>query len=415
MEQSQRWDPPSKPVAEMIRGVSVAMLEDSTVITEVVDQAVLAAATDRLASEPALIEATRDANHANLMHWIAHNAKAPGERVPPNLSPQVLELARDIVRRGFTDTSLESYRVGQNAGLRFLIDLAFDATDDVEVLRELLDVTSRSIFTFIDDTLAGIEERIDRERDQLTRGTHAERLEVVNLILEGAPITSERAGLRIGYELNARHQAAVIWAGEEVEQGGLERAADSLARALGAERPFTVVASARSLWVWVVSSEDPRPEELAAALAATAADSAPAAIRAALGRPGAGMDGFRRSHLDALATQRLMQRMPAGLRVATYREVELVALAGRDEQLSADFVTRTLGELERAAPVLRETLRVYIREQFNTSAASRALYAHRNTVLNRLERARELLPTPLEGRGLEIGLALEIQHWLGAG
>ncbi len=37
----------------------------------------------------------------------------------------------------------------------------------------------------------------------------------------------------------------------------------------------------------------------------------------------------------------------------------------------------------------------------------------RNTVLNRLARARELLPVPLEGRGLAVGLALEIVHWLG--
>ena len=62
---------------------------------------------------------------------------------------------------------------------------------------------------------------------------------------------------------------------------------------------------------------------------------------------------------------------------------------------------------------LRETLHTYVREQFSASRAARALYAHRNTVTARLQRAEQLLPAPLEGRGLEVGLALELRHWLG--
>ena len=46
-------------------------------------------------------------------------------------------------------------------------------------------------------------------------------------------------------------------------------------------------------------------------------------------------------------------------------------------------------------------------------AAARALYTHRNTVLNRLQRAERLLPFPLAGHGLEVGVALEIARWLG--
>jgi DNA-binding PucR family transcriptional regulator len=56
---------------------------------------------------------------------------------------------------------------------------------------------------------------------------------------------------------------------------------------------------------------------------------------------------------------------------------------------------------------------VYIREQFSAARAARALYTHRNTVLNRLQRAERLLPLPLAGYGLEVGVALEIAQWLG--
>ena len=37
-----------------------------------------------------------------------------------------------------------------------------------------------------------------------------------------------------------------------------------------------------------------------------------------------------------------------------------------------------------------------------TTRTARALFAHRNTVLARLTRARELLPLPLAGHGLEV-------------
>src|SRR4029453_10635066 len=67
-----------------------------------------------------------------------------------------------------------------------------------------------------------------------------------------------------------------------------------------------------------------------------------------LAPPPAGMDGFRRSHLDALATQRLMHRMPSDLRLAAYDDVRLVALTTQDEDPAAEFVARTLGELGTA-------------------------------------------------------------------
>ena len=100
--------------------------------------------------------------------------------------------------------------------------------------------------------------------------------------------------------------------------------------------------------------------------------------------------------------------------LAGYEDVQLVALTAVDEEAAGEFVRRTLGDLAAGDPELRETLRVYIREEFSASRAARALYAHRNTVLNRLGRARELLPVELEHRGLEVGLALEIVAWLGA-
>jgi DNA-binding PucR family transcriptional regulator len=408
MADATSWEPPSERVAALIRAGASAFVESPELLFAQVDAAVLAAAPPRLAEDPAITEATITTDHNNMLHWASANVRRPGAPVSANLSPQVLDLARDIVRRGLDDTTLNVYRIGQNVAWLAWMGVAFTLTDDPEELQELLDVTSRSIFAFVDDTVAGIQELIDREREQLIRGTHAERLETVSLILEGAPITSARASARLRYELARRHTAAVVWSeSQALDQGELERSADALAHAAGASRPFTVVASSRSLWVWFVGSEAVDVERVSAHLLSMPE------VRIALGSNASGMEGFRRGHLDALATQRLMQRMPASPRIATYEEVQLVALSVQDEEGAWDFVARTLGDLATAEPVLRETLRVYIREEFSASRAARALYAHRNTVLNRLARARELLPAPLEHRGLQVGLALEIVLWLG--
>jgi DNA-binding PucR family transcriptional regulator len=110
-----------------------------------------------------------------------------------------------------------------------------------------------------------------------------------------------------------------------------------------------------------------------------------------------------------------MHRASTPPAVASYDDVQVVALATHDEERADEFVTRTLGDFATAPPELRETARVYLREQSNTTRTARVLFTHRNTILARLARMEQLLPAPLEGRVLQVALALEILHWRGAG
>jgi len=192
------------------------------------------------------------------------------------------------------------------------------------------------------------------------------------------------------------------------DQAALTAAAESLGPATRARQVLTVIASSSSVWAWLAA-----PADDTGASALTAATAAHPAVRVAVGPAGTGVDGFRRSHFDAVATQRLMARRP-DLRVARFADVQLVTLALQDEQRAREFVARTLGQLADADRELRDTLYVYIGEQFSAARAARALYTHRNTVLNRLQRAERLLPFPLAGHGLEVGVALEIAQWLSA-
>src|SRR5207302_450886 len=269
---------------------------------------------------------------ANIMHWAQCTIADPGGRVPVNLSPEVLAIARDAIRRGADRMLLSAYHASQNVAWRYSMQLLFSMSSEPKVLAEALDLAASSIFQYVDDTVAALEEQIERERAELTRGTHAERLEVVNLILEGAPITSDRAAARLAYDLRGTHTAAIVWSDPgSADHSELDRAAEQLARAAGATRPLTVIASGSSIWVWFAAAH-----ELAADAARAAVDDVPR-VRVALGLARGGIEGFRLSHLDALAAQRLLHNLPGGVRVARFADVELIALAASDVERAGEF------------------------------------------------------------------------------
>jgi DNA-binding PucR family transcriptional regulator len=401
-------EPLSPQAADLIRRVAQGVLDEPADLMAEVYAAVSAAADEPLRSEPTLAAEVAASTRVNVLHWAAGILRDPGGRVPANLSPEVLGIAREAFRRGIEQTVYTTYHAGQNVVWAYWMRTAFSLSQDPAVLRQVLEAGSRSVSGFVDDMVAALSEQLRRERAELARGSHARRFEVVSLILESAPITTGRAGTQLGYDLRRRHTAAVLWTDpRRPDQAALAQAAEALGYAARARQVLTVIASSSSVWVWLAAAADTD------AAAITAATAAYPAIRVAVGPAAAGIDGFRRSHFDAVVTQRLMSRRP-DLRVARFADVQLVTLAIQDEQRASEFVARTLGKLADADRELRDTLCVYIGEQFSASRAARALYTHRNTVLNRIQRAERLLPFPLAEHGLEVGVALEIAQWLGS-
>jgi DNA-binding PucR family transcriptional regulator len=359
-----------------------------------------------IADDPVLAAATRRTNRANLLHWAAANVRDPGAPVPPNLGPQPLAIARDLVRRGLGASALGSYRAGQNAAWLRWMRIAFDLTRDPAELEELLEVTARSIASFVDATVGAIARQMEAERDELTRGTQAERREVVALILDGAPISAESASKRLAYPLAPVHRAAVVWSERDTsDRGALEAVAEALARDVGSVRPLTVVASAATLWVWVASEAEPNLERLASAIRKTRD------VRLAIGSKGRGIEGFRRSHQHALTTQSMVARLGTEPRVVSFDTVRLVALVTEDLEAADEFVAHTLGDLASAPEELRQAVRAFLDEGCNASSAALRLRTHRNTLLRRLARADERMPRPLAENRLGVGVALEILRW----
>ena len=400
------WPPPSPAVRELIRQCAQIVVNARPEWLDELDAAVLAA-SPAVAADPELAAAVSLSNRANLFFWGTANVRDPGAPVPPNTGPEPLNIAREVVRRGLDAYALDAYRVGEGVAWRRLMDIAFELTADPAELHELLDVCSRSIGFFIDATLTGIAAQIDAERDELTRGTHAQRRETVALLLDGAPIPRRRAEDRLGYALTGPHTAAVIWSDDADAVARLDRTAEAIAQAAGVAHHLSVLASTATRWLWVPGV---MPVDGAAVLDAVRP---PEGIRIAVGSTAAGPEGFRRSHFDALTTQQMMARLRSPQQLAFFADIELVALLTADTDRATSFVDRVLGDFVGAGPDMHDSVRTFIALQCNASRAAERLYTHRNTLLRRLARADELLPRPLADNVVDVAVALDVLRWQG--
>lgn len=404
---------PSARVRELIRLGAEQALAVTDEWIRAVDAATLSSGLVReVADDPDLSDAVRRGNLDNLLAWATANLRAPGEPVPANTSDVQIEVARAMTRRGMSGVGLDTYRTGQNVAWQRWMALAFDLTRDPDELRELLEVTSASIASFIDRTVEAVSLRMVAEHDDLTRGSRVEQRETVGLLLQGAPVPRARAEAVLRYALDRSHLAVVLWSDDAgaAPLDRLDRAAERTMAVLGARERLVVDAAPGTLWVWF-----PVPRLDPAAPAALEAELEDLGASVALGRPGSGVDGLRTSHLEAAEARRLglRARHRAGrpLRVVAYDDVRLAALVAREPAAAAAFVADVLGGLATAPEDLRETVRVVLACLGNVSAAAARLYTHRNTVMRRLERADTLLPRPLAEDPVQVAVALEALRW----
>jgi DNA-binding PucR family transcriptional regulator len=405
-------DPSSQAMVDLVGDIADVALADLEQLAADMDAAVLEA-SPILGADAAIAAEMSASNRANMRRLLTALVRRDGRPAPSDVPPEALDVARTVVRRGIdVEVIFQAYRRGQNVAFQRWIRYAAHVVPAGPELVQILDSSSQLMFEYVDQLLAHVLAEAQREREEILGGALARRTEAVRLILDGAPIDRQRASERLGYELARRHTALVLWAEPAGEvQGALESAATGFARAVGAHRPLTLAAGISTMWAWLGTDRDPEPEALRGASA-----EAQAQIRVAVGPTQAGITGFRRSHAAALAIQRLLTGHPGGERLALYRELEVTALVAHDNDRATEFVATTLGPLaadEPGAARLRETLRVFLDEAENAPRAAVRLHTHRNTVLQRVARATELLGHRPGERRLAFELALELAHQLG--
>jgi DNA-binding PucR family transcriptional regulator len=365
-----------------------------------------------LGADAAIAAETSASSRANVRRYLTV-ARQAAERPPVEVPPEALDFARTVVRRGIeSDAVYQGYRRGQQALWRRWLAVAEQVTTSGAELAAVLDVSLDLLFTYVDEVLGRVIVEMQREREAVLGGALARRAETVRLILDGAPVDLAAASQRLRYELARHHTAIVVWSeSADTPQGTLEGSAIALGRAVGARQPLTLAVGTTTMWAWIGSDRPALSGDLPAALGDTEPH-----VRVAVGPTRNGVAGFRDSHEGALSIQRLVAGNAESERVVTYDELEISALAAQDRRRANDFLSSTLGRLAEDTPVanrLRETLRVFLEEAEHAPRAAARLHMHRNTVLQRVARATEMLGFRPGERRLAVELALELRRRLG--
>ncbi len=395
-------EPPTPRIQELIREATSRLISEPDVLFDTVDAAVLATQAGAVLADPELTEAIRASNHSNLAHWAAANLAAPGVPVLVNRAEETVGLARVIARRGIEDTSRVAYGAGQNAAWTVWMRAVFTVTSDPAELQEVLDVSARSVFDFVERMLGLLREEIERERGQVLSSDNARRLSLINRILRSGVSPSLAEELR--YPIDLFSQTAVVLSSPRHGSDELLAMVDRVARDVSPwlrRRPLTVLAAADTVWAWFASDElaGPFDAELAQAFGAVT----PTGVRVAVGPTRSGYDGFGAGHRDALAAAEVARRD-----VVTYRSVVLAALVRGAPEQTRTFITERIGTLDEE---VKETLAAYLAHRCSPTRTAQATFSHRNTVIDRVRRAESQLPVPLAGHELELALALELDRF----
>lgn len=323
---------------------------------------------------------------------------SPASAVVPE---EALAYAREYVRRGHgVETLMRAYRIGQAGFTRMWLDRLRELTDDASDLADAMGFFNDWLFAWVEVVEHQLTEVHLREREQWLRGAAAMRAAEVRALLEGARPDVSETSKRLGYALDRVHVAFVVWSDSSDDLfSELEQHAAAVAAALGASGTL-VLPRGRSLVCWASvplgEGSDPLPKSRV--------------LRVALGTPRDGVEGFCRSHLEALEARRVAELCGRSGSVA-FSDVALDALATADLDAARRFVEHELGCLaadDDASRRLRATLSTFFEEGASFVRAARRLGVHENTVTYRVHRAEELLGRRVTDRQLELRVALRL-------
>ncbi len=398
-------DPPPPPPGLVAADRDV--LDSRDRLGVVVHDAVVAALPE-LASEPALAGLLRSA----VADLLTAGLSAIGSGVPVDAARApgaALDLARRLAQRQVPlSTMLRAYRVGQSAFQQDLIMQVAqrsDSADEVAVAaRELLSAA----FSFVDLVTEEVVAAYQAEHEGWLRRRNAARLARVNAVLcaDGGP------DQLVDYPLDVVHVGAVVWCGPDGDETLLERQVADAADAIGCRRaPLVVAPDASTLWVWF-----PAPTRSATAIASALGPDTYAAV----GDPGRGADGFRRTHEQAGNGHRIATAAAPEARrtVTTPRLLGPLALLALGPGALGPWARAVLGGLavdDEPTAALRDTLWAYLSAGRSRAAAASALHVHRNTIEYRLRKAEQAMGRPLDEDRLALEVALLACRVLGAG
>src|ERR1700758_5398070 len=334
-----------------------------------------------------------------------------------------LEHARRLAQRGVdADSLVRTYRLGHQAVLRVVLDEIRAAQFDTELGFDVFEHITSASFLYIDRVQRLVLTAYQNERDRWLANQNRVRALRVREVLDGSEIDIDEMTDALRYPLRRFHLCMIMWCGE-CEHGNelvvMERFVTQLAKTLGAdERPLFVAADRVTGWAWIPLAMN--PTAVASDLPKQIREFADARADApwiAAGDPLPGVEGFRRSHRQALAARAVVMAsgsLPPAVTAASDRGLAVAAQFCGDLEQARAWVGDVLAPLASATDSderMRETLREFLRAGCSFKATADELHLHVNSVKYRVQRAIERRGNPITDDRLDVEVALLLCHW----
>lgn len=331
-----------------------------------------------------------------------------------------VEYAVRLAQRGIPSHSLRrAYHVGQADLMEDYFaevqQLDCSAELKVRVLHKLTSVASG----YIDWITQFVAEAYDTEwKRRIAAGGNMVSA-LVNRLLDGESVGAQSFAAETGYQLDQFHVGAVLWLPEDDPEQGSVMALEHFVQQLARTERFghIFIALEHNLaWAWFARGDNDRPFDMTVVRALAA--SFPGRI--ATGLPQLGIGGFRRTHRQALAARHLALQSGGWMDNAiSFGDpgVAIVSTLSRDLDATRDWVRDQLGALAEDTPAaarLRETLHTFMSTGRSYTESATLLNLHRNSVKYRVEKAVQERGRPLDEGRLDLELALQVCHIVGA-
>ncbi len=337
-----------------------------------------------------------------------------GHENVPRLNSDQVAIVEILAREGVPFARIvEGLRIIQRQWSRVLLD-RIEAHRPSRERLPLLRTATESMTAYFDHTIDAVIAEHLNERQRLIAQRISSQRQVVTSILAGRPVDLATVQAVLGVELDQHHLAFLLWLEdpEEVDPVGgaheyLDRIARQVCRSLRCSEPVAAHTDATTLRAWA-SRARPFGDGDLDALRGKRWDRG---VRIAVGQPGTGIAGYRRSHLAAEDAHRLARSLPIGSAVVVHRDVALTALLATDLERARWFVSEELGRLaadDDGTAELRRTLLSFLDHGGSFVRAAADLHVHRNTVVYRLRRVERILGRSTSDRVLETHVALRL-------
>ncbi len=359
------------------------------------------------AGDPDFLTALRRSGRANVYGIIAVLAGSDPRDVNAEGALAFADLTAEL---GIPVSELErGYWVGVRGFWREWFRLArIESEQGRGSLEELVGPATIAMFDYIIHILGVVVARYDAVRAEILRNQEDRRRAVLGQILSGAvnQPSSELENL-LGYRLRGTHLALAL---EVDERAQAERVAATLTETSHARGSLLMLHAPGTWMLWLGYAGAVGPAETTAVAKGAEATGATMAI----GAPGVGLPGLRRTYEQALDTARLHRRIGKQPPVLWFSDVRLELLMLHDESAARAFVRDELGELaayDERSDRTCETVLAWLATGSQMDAATQ-LGVHKNTMRLRISHAEEVLGHRLSQRRPEISVAMRLRELL---